>query len=161
MISIIVVILVVTTILFIIAFVFKTMHRIQFNLETITIYENINSRLDNVFSLWHHEVGGLQPGNPGNSLRNIVFPTVKLTKNATNNWLETATACILVSFDASVNSISVAIDHKSTETIFSHPYLKDLSFSYDGFRDIAAIFVFQDSKETCFATKASKFTTIN
>lgn len=148
----------VAMILFVITFVFQSMNRMHFNLATISIYETINMQLESVFSLWYYDIEN-QPINPGDDLRKIEIPTYKLSLND-YDWLETETTKLVVSFNASHSALEMAVDNNATKTIFSHPYLKDVTFFTQG-RELVATFIFQDYHKKIEDTKIAKFRTIN
>jgi len=145
-------------IMFLIMFVFQTTYKIHFNLSVISVYETINSQLDNIISLWY--VDENRPvTNPNGNLRKLELPSRKLTKNG-YGWLEVENAPILIAFDETEKSIKYKAGDNSTKTVFSHGYLKDLNFSIEE-KGIVAIYVFEDLRETITSTKTAMFKTIN
>jgi len=145
-------------IMFLIMFVFQTTYKIHFNLSVISVYEVINSKLDNIISLWYVDEDH-QANNPNGNLRKLEMPSRKLTKN-TYGWLEVDNTPILLAFDETEKSIKYKTGDDSAKTVFSHGYLKDLNFSVEG-EKIVVTYVFEDPRETIISTKTAMFKTIN
>ncbi len=149
-------------IFFIITFVFQTMYRINFKIETISIFETIQSRLDSVFSMWYKDDSGSQTPQITNALRSIEFPTIKMKENE-SSWLSAVSAKAKVTFDEGSHEIRLEIDNGSEKTVYQDDYIENIQFGFESQdeRTIMATITFTSSNKRFQEIKFTKFRTIN
>jgi hypothetical protein len=138
------------------------MYRINFNIETISVFEIAQSRLDSVFSMWYEDDSGAKIPTLSDSFHAITFPTIKIAEND-SSWLTPVGVNTKVSFDSSSHAIKVKVGDESEKLVYSHDYINNIEFGVDAVdkRTIIATITFESSNGRYIDNKFTKFRTIN
>ena len=149
-------------IFFIITFVFQTMSRINFQIETISVFETAQSRLDDVFSLWYKGDTSSKEPVLSNLDRTIIFPSKKIVEDE-KEWLESEELTVTVTFATPTNLLTAKVGNGQKIQLYHDNLLKDVQFGFNSINDrtIMATFVFESSNGRFKEEKYTKFRTIN
>ena len=155
-----IVLMIIGMIFFVIVFIFQTMYRINFNIETVAVFETVQSRLDSVFSMWYKD-DDKQPVISDSS-KSVTFTTMIMKEND-KGWLTAVATNVRIKFAKETHAISIKVAGEAEKNIFTNDYIHDMEFGFDSQsnRALMATITFLSPNQRFSDIRFTKFLTIN